>query len=60
MISTHILDDIESLANTVVMLTKGQIACDLPYEAFVHSLGREATMNELWSYYQEHTNGTVQ
>lgn len=60
LISTHILDDIESLASTVVMLTKGQIACDLPYEAFVHSLGREATMNELWSYYQEHTNGTVQ
>lgn len=55
LISTHILDDIESLADTVVMLTKGHVACNLPYTEFVNSLGRPATLNELWSYYQENT-----
>ena len=54
LVSTHILDDIESLADRVIMLTKGQIACNLPYNDFLNSLGREATLNELWQYYQEH------
>lgn len=52
LISTHILDDIESLADTVVMLTGGRIACDLPYRDFIGSLGREASLNELWEHYR--------
>ena len=53
LISTHIFDDIDCLADTIVMLSQGCITCNMRYEKFLSSLGREASMEELWLHYQE-------
>ncbi len=60
LISTHILDDIESLADNIIMLSRGKITCNMPYSEFISSLGREATLEELWIHYQEAGNDTVE
>lgn len=52
-ISTHILDDVESLADSIIMLSRGRVTCHLPYGEFLDSLGREASLEELWLHYQE-------
>lgn len=59
-ISTHILDDIESLADSIIMLSHGRITCHMPYADFMGSLGREATLEELWIHYQEASDGSVE
>lgn len=59
-ISTHILDDIESLADRIIMLSRGRITCNMPYEEFINSLGREATLEELWMHYQEEQDDKVE
>lgn len=52
-ISTHILDDIESLASSIIMLSHGRITCHMPYDQFMGSLGQKATLEQLWMHYQE-------
>ena len=59
-ISTHILDDIESLADSIIMLSRGRVTCHLPYGEFLSSLGREATLEELWMHYREAEDVTVE
>ena len=59
-ISTHTLDDIESLADSIIMLSHGRITCHMPYADFMESLGREATLEELWIHYQEASDGSVE
>lgn len=59
-ISTHILDDVESLADSIIMLSRGRITCNMPYDEFINSLGREATLEELWMHYQEERNAEVE
>ena len=59
-ISTHILDDVESLADSIIMLSRGRVTCHLPYGEFMGSLGKEATLEELWLHYQEAGNEAME
>ncbi len=59
-ISTHILDDVESLADSIIMLSRGRVTCHLPYGEFMGSLGKEAPLEELWLHYQEAGNEAME
>lgn len=59
-ISTHILDDIESLADNIIMLSHGRITCNMPYNQFITSLGEGVTLEQLWLHYQEAKSDTLE
>lgn len=42
------------------MRRSGQGDCHLPYGEFLSSLGREATLEELWMHYREAEDVTVE
>lgn len=60
LISTHVFDDIDSLADNIIMLSHGRVTCHMPYANFLTSLGREATLEELWLHYQEGQSGAME
>lgn len=62
LISTHILDDVDFLATSVIMLSGGRIRYAGGYEAFKNTLKgrkREATVEDIWMYYQNGGDGDV-
>ena len=42
------------------MLSRGRVTCHLPYGEFMGSLGKEATLEELWLHYQEAGNEAME